>query len=51
MGSAIAGSGDLHAPHLPVSAICFAGTRFGFPHDGQFRTIAIEGSLLLGDTV
>jgi len=41
MGSAIAGKGDLHAPHRPVSAMCFAGTRFCFPHDGQARTMAM----------
>jgi hypothetical protein len=40
MGSAIAGSVALHAPHLPVSARCFAGIRFDFPHDGQLRMIA-----------
>lgn len=41
MGSAIGGKADLQAPHLPVSAICFAGIRFGFPQDGQFRTMDI----------
>src|SRR5215471_3957572 len=43
-GSAIGGRGDLHAPHLPVSAMWFDGTRFGFPQDGQFRTIAMDCS-------
>jgi hypothetical protein len=46
MGSAIAGIADLHAPHLPVSARCFAGIRFAFPHDEQFRMMAIMISLI-----
>jgi hypothetical protein len=46
MGSAIAGSGVLQAPHLPVSARCFAGIRFGFPQDGQFRMMAIANSFV-----
>jgi hypothetical protein len=46
MGSAIADSGDLQAPHLPVSARCFAGIRFGFPHDGQFRMMAMAKVLI-----
>ena len=46
MGSAIAGSVALHAPHLPMSARCFAGIRFDFPQDGQFRMIAkVEPSI------
>jgi hypothetical protein len=49
MGSAIAGSVVLQAPHLPVSARCFAGIRFGFPQDGQFRMMAIANSFV--DTV
>ena len=40
MGLAIAGSGALHAPHLPASERCFAGIRFGFPQAPQFLTIA-----------
>ena len=40
MGSAIAGSVALHAPHLLISARCFAGIRLDFPQDGQFRMIA-----------
>ena len=40
MGSAIAGSVALHAPHLPMSARCFAGIRLDRPQDGQFRMIA-----------
>ncbi len=43
-GSAIGGSVVLQAPHLPVSARCFAGIRFGFPQDGQFRVMAMERS-------
>jgi hypothetical protein len=46
MGSAIAGSGVLQAPHFPVSARCFAGIRFGFPQDGQFRIVAMANSLI-----
>src|ERR1035438_7745938 len=41
MGSADAGSAVLQAPHLPASARCFAGIRFAFPHDGQFRITAM----------
>jgi hypothetical protein len=44
-GSAIAGNADLHAPHRPVSARCFAGTRFGLPQEAQFRTMAIRSTL------
>jgi quinol monooxygenase YgiN len=44
MGSAIAGSAALQAPHLPMSGRCFAGIRFGFPQDGQFRIMAMVGS-------
>src|SRR3954454_4367039 len=40
-GSAIGGSGALHEPHFPVSAMCFAGIRFGLPQDGQFRIMAV----------
>ncbi len=36
----------LQAPHLPVSARCFAGIRFGFPQDGQFRVMAMERSYI-----
>jgi hypothetical protein len=36
----------LQAPHLPVSARCFAGIRFGFPQDGQFRMMAIANSFV-----
>jgi len=46
MGSANAGSAALQAPHLPVSARCFAGIRFAFPHDGQFRITAMTISLI-----
>src|SRR5580658_8812757 len=46
MGSAIAGSGVLQAPHLPLSARCFAGIRFGFPQDEQFRRMAMAKSLI-----
>jgi hypothetical protein len=45
-GSAIGGSVVLQAPHLPVSAKCLAGIRFGLPQDGQFRVIAMEKSLI-----
>lgn len=45
-GSAIGGSAVLQAPHLPVSAKCLAGIRFGLAHDGQFRVIAMEKSLI-----
>jgi hypothetical protein len=45
MGSAIGGKETLHAPHRPVSATCFAGIRFGFPQDGQFRMIGIADPL------
>src|ERR1700722_19627692 len=41
IGSDIGGKATLHAPHRPVSATCFAGIRFGFPQDGQFRIIGI----------
>jgi hypothetical protein len=41
MGSDIGGKETLHAPHRPVSATCFAGIRFGFPQDGQFRMMDI----------
>jgi hypothetical protein len=44
MGSAIAGKGVLQTPHLPVSARCFAGIRFGFPQDAQFRMMAMAKS-------
>lgn len=40
-GSATGGRGALHAPHLPVSARCFAGTRFGFLHAGHSLTTAM----------
>jgi hypothetical protein len=46
MGSAMGGNGDLQAPHLPVSAMCLAGIRFGFPQEGQFRTMGISVSPL-----
>src|SRR5580698_3334106 len=46
MGSAMGGNGDLQAPHLPVSAMCLAGIRFGFPQDGQLLTIGITNSSL-----
>ena len=45
MGSAVAASVALHAPHFPTSARCFAGIRFDFPQDGQFRMIAKTGLL------
>jgi hypothetical protein len=44
MGSVIAGSAALQAPHLPMSRRCFAGIRFGFPQDRQFRIMAMVGS-------
>jgi len=40
MGSAIADSVALHAPHFPVSARCFAGIRFDLPQDEQIRMMA-----------
>jgi hypothetical protein len=43
-GSAMGGSGDLQAPQRPVSERCFAGIRFGFPQDGQFRMMAMAMS-------
>lgn len=46
IGSAIAGNGVLQAPHLPVSARCLAGIRFGFPQDGQFRMMAMAKSFI-----
>jgi hypothetical protein len=46
MGSAIAGKGILQAPHLPLSARCLAGIRFGFPQVGQFRMMAMAKSLV-----
>jgi hypothetical protein len=43
-GSAIGDSGVLQAPHLPVSARCLPGIRFGFPQDGQFRMMGMAKS-------
>ena len=42
VGSATGASGDLQAPHFPVSARCLAGTRLGFPQDAQFRMMAMS---------
>ncbi len=46
MGSAIAGNAALQAPHLPISDRCFAGIRFGFPQDWQFRMMAMVCPLI-----
>jgi hypothetical protein len=40
----MAGKGVLHAPHFPVSERCFAGIRFVFPQDGQFRMTGMANS-------
>ncbi len=48
IGSPIAGSAALQAPHLPVSARCLAGIRFGFPQDGHFRIIGIGAGPFVG---
>ena len=40
-GSSTGGDGDLHAPHRPVSARCFAGIRFFRPQLLQVRTRGI----------
>jgi hypothetical protein len=45
MGSANGGNAVLHAPHLPTSARCLAGIRFGFPQDGQFRTTGMAAKV------
>jgi hypothetical protein len=46
----MAGSAALQAPHLPVSAMCFAGIRFCIPHAGQRRMMAISISFYLLDS-
>jgi hypothetical protein len=46
MGSAIAGSGDLQAPHRPVSARWLAETRFFFPQFGQERITGLFSNFL-----
>src|ERR1700691_434629 len=49
-GSFTEGKGDLHAPHRPVSARCFAGIRFFWPQLLQVRTRDIFVLLLPSST-